>query len=297
MICINLYSFLIFFLAISALITGHVLYRKKRKLRKKLKKQQDLSKNENSHEQDNFHSGKFHFEQFIDTDIINNIKYALAKNDQDALYKFLKQIDGANDEHKIKTKKISDGDVITIGFFCNYMNSGIFRNTIGGYNNFFDKIKWVGCHIAPNHVITGSSCPIISFSDTKSAIQYADKNFDFVIDADFLLRPNNFYEILKNTSCHTLNYYNFSCSSYNSHLDAFLVVDGLEVSKYTPSEKIITLPAQGSWKLDEQKEFHPTYLYDITLIGDQFKYGEKFLEMYKSFSYEFKILFLGLRDP
>ncbi len=245
--------------------------------------------------QDDFHTGRFHFESNARNGIIDNIKYALAKNDQDSLYKNLQKIKGANDPKKTKTKKISDR-IITIGFFCNYMNSGIFRNTIGVYNEFFNKIRWVGCHIESDRVVVGSSCPIISFADTKSAIEYADQHFDFVIDADFLLRPKNFYEVLKNTSAYTLNYYNFSCSSYNNHLDAFLVAEGLEVSKYNPSEKIISLPAQGSWKLDEQTDFDPNYICDILFIGDQFKYGKKFLESYQSLSQDFKIIFLGLRS-
>ena len=245
---------------------------------------------------DDFHTGRFHFASDVQNGIIDNIKYALAKNDQDALYKFLQKIKGAKDPRKIKTKKISSDGVITIGFFCNYMNSGIFRNTIGVYNNYFDKIKWVGCHINADHIVTGSSCPIISFADSESAIAYSDLHFDFVIDADFLLRPKNFYEILKRTSSHTLNYYNFSCSSYNNQLDAFLVVEGLEVSKYPPSEKVISLPAQGSWQLSEQKDFAPDYICDILFIGDQFKYGKKFLELYKTLSDDFKIIFLGLRN-
>lgn len=293
MIKIILLTILCCITAFGALTALFIRHKKKRKLKKKLKR---MLASDSTNVSNNFHSGRFHFEQFADHDIINNIKYALAKNDQDSLYKFLRMVPGANDVPKIKTKKIVDGQVITIGFFCNYMNSGIFRNTVGVYNNFFDKIKWVGCHVAGDHVVIGSSCPIISFPNMKSAIDYADKNFDFVIDADFLLRPKNFYELLRETSCYALNYYNFSCSFYNNNLDAFVVVDGLKVSKYSPSEKVIALPAQGSWALREQKEFSKDYAYDITFIGDQFKYGKKFLELYKVFSKEFKILFLGLRD-
>lgn len=245
---------------------------------------------------DDFHSGRFHFEPVSQNNLINNIKFALAENNQDNLYKYLTQIDGAGDRRKIKNKKIIRGNRIKIGFFCNYMNSGIFRNTVGIYNNFFDKIQWVGCYINADYIITGSSCPIINFPTSEVALDYANENFDFIIDADFLLRPSNFYEILRNTSCHTLNYYNFSCSSYNNHLDAFLVTDLIKPCKYPPSERLIALPAQGSWHMKEQTNFHHTYLYDIVLIGDQFKYGKNFLNTYRSLSEEFKILFLGLRD-
>ncbi len=279
---INLQNFLVLVVVVMLFCIVCKKIRKKRRRRLRLKI-------------DDFHCGRFHFEDKVQDDLISKIKYALAKNDQESLYHFLRQVDGACDKRDHKKRELR-GDVITIGFFCNYMNSGIFRNTVGIYNDFFDKIKWVGCQISSDYAVIGVSCPVITFSSVESAIDYANRNFDFVIDADFLLRPKNFYEVLRKTSCYTLNYYNFSCSSYNNNLDAFLVTSGLEVSKYQPTEKVITLPAQGSWLLKEQEEFFPDYICDIMFIGDQFKYGQNFLKLYRNFSDEFKIIFLGLKD-
>ncbi len=223
-ITINVIAFFVIFL----------LSRKLLKLRKRVRQEKGKRRNNGTKKageetisdgfpsdifRDDFHSGRFHFESNVQDDTIINIKYALAKNDQDSLYKYLKKIDGADDVVKIKTKKISK-DLITIGFFCSYTNSGIFKHTIGSYNNLSDKIKWVGCNIRSSELIADASCPIISFPNVKSAIEYSDAHFDFVVDADSFLRPDNFYEVIKNTSSYTLNYFNLSCSSYNNHLDA-----------------------------------------------------------------------------
>lgn len=56
------------------------------------------------------------------------------------------------------------------------------------------------------------------------------------------------------------------------------------------------MPVLGSWVLEPQQKFHPDYVYDIAFIGNQFKYGKKFLKLFKDFSLHFKIVFIGLMD-
>lgn len=246
-----------------------------------------------------FLTGKFHYvpHNSSDFDFETRVKFALAKNDQEKLYETLSNRFAGEKPVRKKKFQLKSSEPLKIGFFCTYVDSDIFQFTVSQYNEAYKGIIWTACLIGkPTFFERKLGLPVIFFPDVSKAVDYADRNFDIVVDADGPLRPKNFRPVLLQTTSVCMNYYNFLSSYFDNIHDLFVSVKGVPTNANPASEKLVELPAMGAWSLDQVNLKDCDYKYDLAVIGEQFKLCKTFLSEYSTLSHKFRIVFVGLRD-
>jgi hypothetical protein len=244
---------------------------------------------------DYFLSGKFHFEE-SHLNIPNELlpRLYLTKNQWGPFLESTKEDKVFVPIHK--NKKING--VITIAFFCSYARSHFFEKTIRSYAKINSNIKWILCKFADFPIEENeTTMDLFIFKDVSSAKAFCDLNVDFIVDADGPLRPTITLELLKCTSSYVLNYYNLITTSNKQFYDALVVPKFVNIAPIVTEKKIIYLDVLGGWDLPpityQINKFSKSYHFSI--IAEQFKIGQEFLEGFSYLSFKFKFIFIGMK--
>ena len=250
---------------------------------------------------DDFYTGQFHFKKNPYTsNLSENIRRALAKNDQDNLLNFLSLY---KSKDKIKRKKLQKKRQIKIAVFCDYYCSSVFNQTMAIYNKYNQNLKHtlilINDKYAPKKI---KYIDVLNVKNMQEALKLCDDKFDVVIDCNGPLRDKNFYSIISKTKCFTINSENFLAPTYDRNYDAMIISKDLKPGKFDTSEYLLKLNSFGSWEpIEIEKKFltinkNFQHRIDFGFIGDQFKLGKEFLNYFSLLSHNYKCVFVGLRN-